>query len=129
MARIFLIPSGIFTEKVFISQLESVGHEVLLSNSEARTADQFLRQFSDAGNIDLVAAFNHHYGNEIDVINLAREIKDKSPECHVVLVVSGITETMENEARAMGAKVVNVSDLWKGALMSAIREALVMLGA
>ena len=79
MARIFLMPSGVFTEAAFVRQLESADHEVLLLNPGERTAGQFIQRFSEAGNIDLVAAFNHHYGDEINVINLARKIKDKSP--------------------------------------------------
>lgn len=124
MARIFFIPSGIFTQEAFVTQLESNGHEVLLPNLEERTIDQFLRRFSEIGDADLVAAFNHHYVDEIDVIGLARGVKAMSPNCHVVLVVSGITETMETEARALGVKIISEHNLWAGTLMSAIQEAL-----
>lgn len=124
MARIFFIPSGIFTQEAFVTQFEGNGHEVLLPTPEERTVEQFFRRFSEAVDIDLVAAFNHHYSDEIDVINLVRKIKSVSPQCHAVLVISAITETMEDEARTMGARIVHENDLWKGALMAAIQEVL-----
>jgi len=123
MARIFLIASGFFTDNVVSSELKRNGHEVFLPDLEESTVREYILRFSETRNIDLAVAFNYRYTREIDIMDFAREVRKQSPSCRTLLVISGITEAIENEAKEMGIKIVDMNEVFY-TLMPAIKEAL-----
>src|SRR3989338_6955434 len=123
MARIFLIASGFFTDNVVSSELKRNGHEVFLPDLEESTVREYILRFSETRNIDLAVAFNYRYTREIDIMDFAREVRKQSPSCRTLFVISGITEAIENEAKEMGIKIVDMNEVFY-TLMPAIKEAL-----